>query len=277
MVNKCSAFGCKSGYKTNKLIDLQNEVTFHVFPLSDKKMCDKWIKANPRQDFVPNKNSRLCSFHFLPSDFVEERRDTNVTRRKSIGSAPRLRRQLKDDAVPSIFPNAPSYLSATKCKRRKTLKATSSSRHEQQVGQLEQLEQSFVASDDISLLTLAEVARKQQDETVPTGFTVTVMEKSLLIYLLDTQSVVTKISACIKIAEDFTVVVTLDDKVVPSSQYADLLKEKLQQLSQLVKVMGQEESLTGALASSQFLEGRTKLCSDRRSSLTQGHEGRRKL
>jgi hypothetical protein len=65
MVNKCVAYGCKSGYKSND----RKDVTFHSFP-KDQEMCYKWIRANPRKDFVLSKHSRLCSLHFTDSDKV---------------------------------------------------------------------------------------------------------------------------------------------------------------------------------------------------------------
>jgi len=52
-------------------------VTFHSFPLRDKQLCEKWLRANPIKDFMPSKNSRLCSLHFHSSDFVDVHNDTN--------------------------------------------------------------------------------------------------------------------------------------------------------------------------------------------------------
>jgi len=113
MVNKCSAFGCTSGYKRkNDATDAS--VTFHAYPLNNKELCDKWVKANPRKDFLPSKHSKLCSLHFHPSDFQTERTDSNVSRRLSAVSEQPVRRRLKSDAVPSIFANVPDYLSTPK-------------------------------------------------------------------------------------------------------------------------------------------------------------------
>ena len=78
MVNKCSAFGCKSGYKNNPISgEGDQKVTFHAYPLQNKELCDKWIRANPRKDFIPSKHSQLCSLHFKPTDFVEIHNDSN--------------------------------------------------------------------------------------------------------------------------------------------------------------------------------------------------------
>jgi len=53
MVYKCSAFGCKSGYDSQAA---DENVMFHAFPVKPD-IREKWIQANPRQDFIPTKNS----------------------------------------------------------------------------------------------------------------------------------------------------------------------------------------------------------------------------
>ena len=243
MVNKCSAYGCKSGYTSNRQTDLQNRVTFHVFPLHNKELCDKWVKANPRKDFIPNKNSRLCSLHFQPDDFVKDRTDANATRKKLKGSLPFVRRQLKKDAVPSLFPNAPTYLSTSKTKREGKLTATAASRRDLEASRLEDLEQSFVDRDDLSALSLLELAsRLHAETTLPSGFTVTLVDDFLLIYLLNTNTAVTTIGACIKISVELVGLVSMKDKVVPASQYTDLLPNKLEKMSQLVNLMARLKS-----------------------------------
>ena len=104
MVFKCFAFGCKSGYDSQVT---DKNMTFHAFP-SNPEMHEKWIRANPRQDFVPTKHSRLCSLHFQLSDFTDVRTDSNKRRLKTI-SQQRQRRQLKEDSVPSLFLNVPDF------------------------------------------------------------------------------------------------------------------------------------------------------------------------
>ena len=85
MVNKCAAYGCKSGYaKQDESIVSASKLTFHAFPLNNEELCAQWVKANPRKDFVPTKNSKICSLHFQPNDFIAERQDSNSQRRKSM-------------------------------------------------------------------------------------------------------------------------------------------------------------------------------------------------
>ena len=91
MVNKCSAYGCKSGYDSQVT---SVGISFHSFP-KDTELRDKWIRANPRKDFVPSKHSRLCSLHFVDSDFVLKHKDSNSARLKTYSSEDLLLRYLK--------------------------------------------------------------------------------------------------------------------------------------------------------------------------------------
>jgi len=126
MVNKCCAFGCRSGYAPHSSAGVR--ITFHSFP-QDKDLRDKWIRINPRKDFVPSKHSKICSLHFTDGDFIEERHGSNSRRRKKFS---KLKcRYLKSDAVPSVFHNAPAYLSSPSARPRlSAATAAASSRRE---------------------------------------------------------------------------------------------------------------------------------------------------
>ena len=137
---------------TKKLLKDYLFIHSHSTALNNPDLCEKWIRANPRDGFVPSKNSKMCSLHFLPTDFVSDVKDTNKSRlqkRRSESNEPaRLKKKLRDDAVPSVFLNAPSYLSKPK-QVRTTSKCSSSARREYQQKQLEELEASFIESDTI--------------------------------------------------------------------------------------------------------------------------------
>ena len=248
MVFKCAAYGCKSGYKSSTV---DNDVTFHAFPRA-QELRERWIRANPRKDFTVTKHSRLCSLHFQPHDFVDERRDTNKSRLKQKSEKP-VRRHLKDGAVPSIFPNAPAYLSKPVGGQRSTSKATSASRRADEEAKFEVLEESFRDSDDISALSLAEIRKQLKAETaVPQGFTMTCVDELLLIYLMQITDNIPKVVACITVNSDRTVVCSVDDKAVPASQYNDLVDGAVQQLSQLVNLMARLKSWHTDVSSRSF-------------------------
>ena len=179
MVNKCAAYGCTSGYKTNKDAADSSvsavKVTFHSFPIHNKVLCDKWVRANPRLDFTPSKHSKLCSLHFKASDFVEGRQDSNKSRKqkKTGRSGTKLaQRYLKSEAVPSIFQHAPTYLSSSNyAEPRQTVNATSARRMQNEANRLHNLEESFLASDVISALSNTEIiGRLKEEAAIPRGY-----------------------------------------------------------------------------------------------------------
>jgi len=244
MVNKCVAYGCKSGYKRHQQTDPGVKVTLHAFPVANRELCDKWIRANPRKDFKLSKHAVLCSLHFLPSDFVAETRDSNKRRRRRKSLAGGLTRHfLKKNAVPSIFPNAPSYLTTVTSGPRETVGATASSRLQMEAGRLDILEKSFHAADDISDVPLTDILDRLQTETaVPSGFTYTAMDNCMLIYYLLVEGNIASIKACITLQNDLSVTVSLEGKVVPHTQFSDLFKGPVKCWSQLINLMARVKS-----------------------------------
>jgi len=114
---------------------------------------------------------------------------------------------------------------------RTTKKATSISRCEHNASKLEDLEASFQADDDLSSLSLPDISAKLSEETsVPQGFTVTLLNDALLIYMLELEDNIPSVVDCITLKSDHTVVCSLQGKVVPASQYDDLAKGRLTQL-----------------------------------------------
>ena len=84
MVRHCSAIGCSSLFEKN------SGISFHLFP-RDPTRRHKWLRAMKREKFSPSDHVGLCSKHFLPTDYKND----------EFGY---LRKCLRNDAVPSIFP-----------------------------------------------------------------------------------------------------------------------------------------------------------------------------
>jgi THAP domain-containing protein 1/3 len=159
MPNKCSAYGCKSGYDGHKN---ESRVSFHSFPL-DSDLCDKWIRANPRKDFKPSKHSRLCSLHFRECDFVEEHFDSNLRRKYSTDKLDK--RYLKKDAVPSYLTTPLSTPRAS------AASARTFGRQQQEAERLDALQELFETQERLQLLTPSQIKDKLTTETaVPSGF-----------------------------------------------------------------------------------------------------------
>ncbi|QQP53354.1 Uncharacterized protein FKW44_005814, partial [Caligus rogercresseyi] len=68
----------------------------------------KWIRALRRKNWKPEDNVdyRICSEHFLPSDYKD---------------IPGNRRYLKRGAIPSVFPTFPRYYQSAPKKERREL------------------------------------------------------------------------------------------------------------------------------------------------------------
>ncbi len=110
MPYKCAAFGCRTGY-SNGASGCENQpVSLFRFPTNDPECLKLWCRRLSRENFTPNKSSRLCSLHFVEADFEIDRKDAN--RHRAVHLTPKLsQRRLKPNAVPSVFPNMPSYFS----------------------------------------------------------------------------------------------------------------------------------------------------------------------
>ena len=163
MVDKCAAFGCKSGYKRKEEANAEIKITFHKFPLANTELYDRWIKANPCEDFTPSKSSRMCPLHFHPGDFIEKRTDSNAARKRQkstkLGDA-LFHCYLTDGVVPSIFSNAPKFLSTNTAYAGEIISATASSRQEQDAHRMNLLQQPFFETHVITTLTAVEIMDK---------------------------------------------------------------------------------------------------------------------
>ena len=81
------------------------------------------------------------------------------------------------------------------------------------------LEQSFSASDDITGAHLDDIQTRLQAETaVPEGFLAAVQADKLLVYLLDVNNDIPRLSSCIVVHSDLRVTVSLNQAVISESQ-----------------------------------------------------------
>ena len=136
---KCCVPACRSGYAKSS-----ESVSFHSFPKS-VGMREVWLKAIHRSDFVIASYSRVCSRHFVKSDFKTVSADCNPTRLKS--TEPLKLNLLKPGSVPSIFCGQPFYLTKNKVEPRKTKSATASQRFEKGANRIQQMKDQFFAAD----------------------------------------------------------------------------------------------------------------------------------
>ncbi|PAA49660.1 hypothetical protein BOX15_Mlig019713g2 [Macrostomum lignano] len=125
---KCTVAGCKSGYDSHVT---PASVSFHKFP-TDQGVLAQWLQQMSREPtYQPGKQTRVCSLHFLESDFVTESQDTNARRkRKKSGYTHEpvilSNRRLKREAVPTQFGDV-GGAKASQAKLKSKCKSTSTS------------------------------------------------------------------------------------------------------------------------------------------------------
>ena len=214
MVNKCSVFGCQTGYNKDDNVG----ISLHKYPLNDKELCEKWIRANPRENFVPTMYSRVCAIHFKPTDFIYESTDSNPRRKKAkIDNGKEMKiKHLKPGVVPSIFPNAPKYLT-TPSTERPTKFATSEQRHQSENCRIKLLYDEFKSQENVQNDTLQQILDKLSMQSLPHGFLMNIVDNILLIFKVNVENVPI-IDASLKIYEDKSVKMFVNGKLVSCSQ-----------------------------------------------------------
>jgi hypothetical protein len=97
----CCVPRCRSNYDKN------DHVTVFRFPMNEELKA-RWLRSIHRQDYIVNKNSRVCIKHF-PENFII-REDKAVKTDGTVLVVPRQRLKLPDDAYATIFLDQPSYM-----------------------------------------------------------------------------------------------------------------------------------------------------------------------
>ena len=231
MPNKCAAVGCKSGYSKETS---DSKVTFHRFPLKNSELLNQWLRRLKREGFKPSKYSVLCSVHFLAHDFVEESSDTNVDRKKK-RSRSLTKRYLKDDAVPSIFPNLPAYFTTPHTTPRSGM-ATSSKRMETEASIIERQNDEFLNLDRIiSYEDLLEKFKKEGEQSGVISF-----ETDLGFHVVSVSaSLPPKITSSITVNRSLHVSVYHNEKQVQQKHFKHIIptESSISHLSQLINLV----------------------------------------
>ncbi|XP_043468847.1 uncharacterized protein LOC122502731 isoform X1 [Leptopilina heterotoma] len=110
--HRCIVPNCNSGYESTK------SEKCHKFSVPfDEEDIQKWKKIIPRKNFELKGGMVVCEKHFLKDDIVW-RREVKDPAGNVMASEELKKPHLKKGAVPSQFPNCPSYLSQSRKKRK---------------------------------------------------------------------------------------------------------------------------------------------------------------
>ncbi|XP_049764640.1 uncharacterized protein LOC126092950 isoform X2 [Schistocerca cancellata] len=109
MPYRCCVPYCRGNY------DCVPKVTVFKFQ-EDEATKKKWLSSIRRDNFTPPPSSRVCHVHFHKDDVIWETQIV-VERTGQLLTAPLFKPHLRPDAVPSLLPNCPSYLSKEESRR----------------------------------------------------------------------------------------------------------------------------------------------------------------
>ncbi|XP_049269019.1 uncharacterized protein LOC119382267 [Rhipicephalus sanguineus] len=111
MPNKCCVPQCRGNY------DSTYKVRVFRFP-QDDELRRKWLRAIPRDSFIPSQYSRVCELHFAPEDITQEASYIDEETGRTV-TAPLLSPRILPGVIPSKFPSCPAFLSK-ECARRES-------------------------------------------------------------------------------------------------------------------------------------------------------------
>ena len=150
MGRRCQAVNCRSGFDLTQdeiasqaegTVPEPREYSVRSFP-ADVERRKKWTSALRRHDTVDIKNGGVCDKHFKSDDFSQ----TSVVKT----GLERKHKRLKPNAVPSLWPDYPTYFAEVTEPRPRPPAASSSVRLEREVRKMTALEQEFLRSDIIA-------------------------------------------------------------------------------------------------------------------------------
>ena len=119
MPRKCSIIGCRGNYNKRKGETDDNKVSVFRFPKDTQRRAE-WLRKIPQGNLHLDEitdDMVICEKHFDPRfvirDWIGHRPDGSTF------TFPRDAPCLTDDAMPTLFPNVPSYLSSAVPQKRK--------------------------------------------------------------------------------------------------------------------------------------------------------------
>uniref|UniRef100_A0A1I8G8N8 THAP-type domain-containing protein n=1 Tax=Macrostomum lignano TaxID=282301 RepID=A0A1I8G8N8_9PLAT len=205
---------------------------------SDVERHRRWLGRGADPDATAH--SRVCSLHFVESDFITDYQDCNSSRKraKTDNGVTRTKRRLKEDAVPTQFQTTsmPAYFTKNPPVVRSN-RATSAQRHEASIAQQEKREQEFFAGE--TLTTLDDVAARFATEPAPSGFAIFQSAGSINLMLMAPGPPPT-VKSSIIVNSRLEVAVYHGKQVVSPKQYGHIISPEsafLSSSSQLMNLM----------------------------------------
>ncbi|XP_029344634.1 uncharacterized protein LOC115033917 [Acyrthosiphon pisum] len=172
--HRCIVPGCKSGYDS-----CVNKYHFFTVP-KDLAKLELWKKAIPRKEFVFKPRQVVCELHFHEEDIIRTKKITDING-KIVVEAPYKIPRLKENAVPSIFPNCPKYLSRP-LKHRKPPLLRINPDYIKKNNNLINQENIITVQNNIQLLSFSRIQENINSIVIPKGWSTHIIEKQLIMF-----------------------------------------------------------------------------------------------
>ena len=200
-------------------------------------------KAKLNKGFCSHKKFLPLLITFSRRRFHQRKTGHNSQRSKTL-STELKRRRLKDTAVPSVFPNAPSYHSTPPSIQRQTSATSASKRQRLSQDRLEARVSDFLDSDRIASLGDLKSHLSSSDTCLPSGFLTDYREDSIYLFYISTDGDFPKIKASFIIRGDLTITLIVNDQFLPRSNYSDIASDSVSTFSQVLNLMARVKFLS---------------------------------
>lgn len=208
MPRSCVVPGCSSNYKST----LSSAGCFSTFSFpKDEERRSKWIAAIHREkSFTITKSSAVCIKHFAECHII--RTDSMKRDDGSILEVPRQVPKLSSDAVPTIFPNQPFYM---------TVKVPLKRKHpDERRLDLEARDEAYFEDfcrKDV-IINFEDFVSKFASKSLA-NFHYKVCDNFVLFYKLDLEGC-PKITCSIKVFRDLNIEVYHNDSAIPQKKFS---------------------------------------------------------
>ena len=212
------------------------KIGFFSIP-KEHSLREKWLHAIPRKGWKASDNSCICSVHFTINDFKAGRTDGTQCRKRHRGIL--QRRLLKEDAVPSIWPHLPCYLSKSKSKPRGTSSLSESriKKHQEREHQkMENLVNDYWDEDLVE--SLQEIKEKFHQDSDSDGTSLVQVSNKLIFMSISFDELIQPyIKYSLTICEDLSFSLHCNNLVVTHDEIALITKDKIASCSEINDIL----------------------------------------
>lgn len=217
-MTRCFVPGCKSGYDSAQSVDDKRH--FFRAPRNAERL-QQWERAIPRLDRKLSSSCSVCDLHFINDDIFKVF-EHNIC--GEIVVIPHDKWTLKEDAMPRLFPNCPSYHSKPTRKRKAPVHRRSPAKQKRQKKHGECVDAAVgVADDEASLSTddsmpvenvFHVLSRMAKDGRKIRAWSLDVVDIMVVLYKLGIRKNIPLVEMSVVLLDSLNLIVSADGGVV---------------------------------------------------------------